>query len=114
MVTGIIGKKVGMTQLFLADGTLEPATVLQAGPCVVVQAKTAQDDGYEAVQIGFVEAKRSEREQIQTRIQQASAAREAFVQQALAERLGDAGLGAAMRQVIREQAKAKGFTCEGC
>jgi large subunit ribosomal protein L3 len=57
MVTGIIGKKVGMTQLFLEDGTLEPATVLQAGPCVVVQAKTAQTDGYEAVQIGFVEGK---------------------------------------------------------
>jgi large subunit ribosomal protein L3 len=58
MVTGIIGKKVGMTQLFLEDGTLEPATVLQAGPCVVVQAKTAQTDGYEAVQIGFVEGKK--------------------------------------------------------
>jgi large subunit ribosomal protein L3 len=57
MVTGIIGKKVGMTQLFLEDGTLEPATVLQAGPCVVVQAKTAQTDGYEAVQIGLVENK---------------------------------------------------------
>jgi len=57
MVTGIIGKKVGMTQLFLEDGTLEPATVLQAGPCVVVQAKTAQNDGYEAVQIGFVEGR---------------------------------------------------------
>jgi len=58
MVNGIIGKKVGMTQLFLEDGTLEPATVLQAGPCVVVQAKTAQTDGYEAVQIGLVEARR--------------------------------------------------------
>ena len=57
MVTGIIGKKVGMTQLFLEDGTLEPATVLQAGPCVVVQAKSAQADGYEAVQLGLVEAK---------------------------------------------------------
>lgn len=57
MVNGIIGKKVGMTQLFLEDGTLEPATVLQAGPCVVVQAKTAQADGYEAVQIGLVERK---------------------------------------------------------
>ena len=57
MVTGIIGKKVGMTQLFLEDGTLEPATVLQAGPCIVVQAKTAQTDGYEAVQLGLVEAK---------------------------------------------------------
>jgi len=55
MVTGIIGKKVGMTQLFLEDGTLEPATVLQAGPCIVVQSKSAQADGYEAVQLGLVE-----------------------------------------------------------
>ena len=55
MVTGIIGKKVGMTQLFLEDGTLEPATVLQAGPCIVVQSKSAQTDGYDAVQLGLVE-----------------------------------------------------------
>ncbi|MBI2828411.1 MAG: 50S ribosomal protein L3 [Acidobacteria bacterium] len=57
MVTGLIGKKVGMTQLFAADGTVQPATVLKAGPCVVVQAKTVETDGYEAVQLGFVEAK---------------------------------------------------------
>jgi large subunit ribosomal protein L3 len=57
MVTGIIGKKVGMTQLFAADGTVSPATVLKAGPCVVVQTKTTQTDGYEAVQIGLVEEK---------------------------------------------------------
>ncbi len=55
MVTGIIGKKVGMTQLFLEDGTLEPATVLQAGPCIVVQSKSGQTDGYDAVQLGLVE-----------------------------------------------------------
>jgi large subunit ribosomal protein L3 len=55
MVTGIIGRKVGMTQVFDADGTVHPATVIKAGPCVVVQAKTAQGDGYEAVQLGFVE-----------------------------------------------------------
>ena len=55
MVTGIIGRKVGMTQLFDADGKVEPATVLKAGPCVVVQAKAAATDGYEAVQIGLVE-----------------------------------------------------------
>ena len=55
MVTGIIGRKVGMTQLFAADGTVIPATVIKAGPCVVVQAKTAQTDGYEAVQLGLVE-----------------------------------------------------------
>ena len=57
MVTGIIGKKVGMTQLFAADGTVSPATVLKAGPCVVAQVKTAAGDGYEAVQLGLVEAR---------------------------------------------------------
>ena len=57
MVTGLIGKKVGMTQLFTADGTVLPATVLRAGPCVVVQAKTVTTDGYEAVQLGLVEVK---------------------------------------------------------
>src|SRR5260370_17617335 len=55
MITGIIGKKVGMTQVFDPDGTVHPATVIKAGPCVVVQAKTAQTDGYEAVQLGLVE-----------------------------------------------------------
>jgi large subunit ribosomal protein L3 len=55
MVTGIIGRKVGMTQIFDADGTVHPATVLKAGPCVVVQGKTAQTDGYQAVQLGLVE-----------------------------------------------------------
>src|SRR5262245_12484954 len=55
MVTGIIGRKVGMTQIFDPDGTAHPATVIKAGPCVVVQAKTAQTDGYESVQLGLVE-----------------------------------------------------------
>jgi large subunit ribosomal protein L3 len=57
MVNGIIGRKVGMTQLFGADGSVRPVTVVQAGPCVVVQAKNAQTDGYEAVQLGLVEEK---------------------------------------------------------
>jgi large subunit ribosomal protein L3 len=55
MVTGIIGKKVGMTQIFGKDGVVSPATVVKAGPCVVVQAKGVATDGYEAVQIGLVE-----------------------------------------------------------
>ena len=59
MVTGLIGKKVGMTQLFAADGSVAPATVLKAGPCVVAQVKTVDSDGYEAVQLGLVEAKAS-------------------------------------------------------
>ncbi|MGB8508936.1 MAG: 50S ribosomal protein L3 [Pyrinomonadaceae bacterium] len=58
MVNGIIGKKVGMTQLFAADGTVVPVTVIKAGPCIVVQKKTsAGPDGYDAVQIGLVEEK---------------------------------------------------------
>ena len=55
MITGLLGKKIGMTQLLEADGTAVPVTVIQAGPCVVVQKKTKQKDGYDAVQLGFVE-----------------------------------------------------------
>ncbi len=57
MVNGIIGKKLGMTQIFAPDGTVTPVTVIKAGPCVVVQTKTTSTDGYEAVQLGFVEEK---------------------------------------------------------
>jgi large subunit ribosomal protein L3 len=55
MVKGIIGKKVGMTQVFAPDGTVTPVTVIKAGPCVVVQKKTVNTDGYDAVQLGMVE-----------------------------------------------------------
>jgi large subunit ribosomal protein L3 len=58
MINGIIGRKVGMTQIFAADGTVTPVTVIKAGPCVVVQKKSAAGrDGYNAVQIGLVEDK---------------------------------------------------------
>lgn len=55
MVNGLIAKKIGMTQLLNDDGLMVPVTIVQAGPCVVVQKKTALKDGYDAVQIGFVE-----------------------------------------------------------
>src|SRR3972149_941921 len=55
MVTGIISRKLGMTQVFAKDGTVSPATVIKAGPCVVVQVKTPATDRYEAVQLGLVE-----------------------------------------------------------
>ena len=58
MINGIIGKKVGMTQIFAPDGTVTPVTVIKAGPCVVVQKKSAGGkDGYNAVQLGLVEDK---------------------------------------------------------
>lgn len=57
MALGMIGRKLGMTQVFTADGVLEPVTVIQAGPCVVVQAKSADRDGYVAVQLGYGQKK---------------------------------------------------------
>jgi large subunit ribosomal protein L3 len=58
MINGIIGRKIGMTQIFAADGMVTPVTVIKAGPCVVVQKKTAAGaDGYDAVQVGLVDEK---------------------------------------------------------
>ena len=54
---GLLGKKIGMTSVFSADGKNVPCTVIEVGPCVVTQIKTADKDGYEAVQLGFVEKK---------------------------------------------------------
>ena len=62
----IIGKKIGMTQIFAADGTAIPVTVVEAGPCVVTQVKTTEKDGYNAVQVGFgaVKAKKVNKPQM--------------------------------------------------
>lgn len=57
MQKGLIGKKIGMTQLFDESGKVIPVTVVEAGPCVVVQKKTMENDGYEAVQVGFGDVK---------------------------------------------------------
>ena len=57
MKKGIIGKKIGMTQIFDEIGNVIPVTVIQAGPCVVAQKKTTETDGYDAIQLGFVDAK---------------------------------------------------------
>ena len=57
MKKAILATKVGMTQIFNEEGVLVPVTVLQAGPCVVTQVKTVENDGYAAVQVGFVDQK---------------------------------------------------------
>ena len=57
MKKGIIGKKIGMTQIFDEKGNVIPVTVIEAGPCVVAQKKTAENDGYDAVQLGFMDVK---------------------------------------------------------
>ncbi|MBQ3109758.1 MAG: 50S ribosomal protein L3, partial [Clostridia bacterium] len=56
MQKAIIGKKLGMTQVFSPEGKLIPVTVIEAGPCTVVQKKSIEKDGYEAIQVGFGEA----------------------------------------------------------
>ena len=57
MKKAIIGKKLGMTQIFTENGTVVPVTVIEAGPCVVVQKKTTETDGYNAIQVGYEEVK---------------------------------------------------------
>ena len=57
MTTGILGKKLGMSQVFDTEGKVIPVTVIEAGPCTVIQRKTARTDGYDAVQIGFGQTK---------------------------------------------------------
>lgn len=58
MIRGLIGKKLGMTQVFTEDGEVVPVTVLEVGPCVVTQIRTIENDGYEAIQLGFEDSKR--------------------------------------------------------
>ena len=60
MATGLLGRKVGMTQVFDESGEVVPVTVLQAGPCNVLQLRTVEKDGYEAVQLGYLDKRRSE------------------------------------------------------
>jgi large subunit ribosomal protein L3 len=60
MINGLLGKKIGMSQVFAADGQRIPVTVLEAGPCTILQKKTGEADGYEAVQLGF-DAKKAHR-----------------------------------------------------
>ena len=59
MLRGFLGKKIGMTQIFGENGGVVPVTLIEAGPCVVTQVKTKETDGYEAVQLGFGDVKRS-------------------------------------------------------
>ena len=83
MVTGILGKKMGMTRFFRQDGEAVPVTVLQAGPCIVVQRKTATADGYEAAQLALVEsrARRRTPKALQKHFAKAGAAPMRFVRE---------------------------------
>ncbi len=85
MVTALLGKKLGMTRIFTEDGRWIPVTVLEAGPCTVTQVKTKERDGYEAVQLGFEDAKKS-------RMTKAALGHQSKVSDAAKRRLGEVAL----------------------
>jgi hypothetical protein len=96
----------------LVDKTLEEGfdwdTISLADLPEEMQSMTAEE------RVAFIDLRREKRESIQSEIQSASAAREEFFKKAIAQRIGEYGLGETMRKVIRKQAMAKGFTCEDC
>lgn len=117
----LLGKKIGMTRLYDEDGRLVPATVVQAGPCIVTQVKTVQSDGYDAIQMGFEDIKPNRRKKpLQGHFERANTEPKQFVREMrLAEgqeapyQLGDAVTVDAFAEVKRVDvigtSKGKGF-----
>ncbi|MCE5200683.1 MAG: 50S ribosomal protein L3 [Armatimonadota bacterium] len=94
MVNGILGKKLGMTQIFDESGQLVPVTVVEAGPCVVTQIKTEKTDGYEAVQLAFGEVKEKRiNKPLKGHFAKASAPSKRHLQEVEADDLSDVALG---------------------
>src|SRR5688572_24982390 len=81
MSPGILGKKIGMTQVFRADGQVVPVTLVKAGPCVVTQRKTPITDGYDAVQVGLVEFAKRQNKPTVGHLKKASAEGAKFLQE---------------------------------
>ncbi len=105
MLAALLGKKIGMTQVYDDDGTLHPVTVVQAGPCTVLQVKNADTDGYNAVQIGYedVKAHRAARPQI-GHAAVAKVSPKKFVREFRVDELPeDAGVGAELTVEVFEQ-----------
>jgi large subunit ribosomal protein L3 len=98
MPVGLLGRKVGMTQVYTEDGTMLPVTVIEAGPCAVLQVKTLDRDGYEAVQLGFddklseKDKKRPEDQRIRSRATRAERGHVAQLKSKRQKRLADAGV----------------------
>jgi len=105
MSPGILGKKIGMTQVFRPDGQVVPVTVLKAGPCVVVQRKTPVTDGYDAVQLGLVEFGKKPNKPMAGHLKKANAEGTKFLRE-LRLRPGDDDLKAGDR-ILVDQFKPK-------
>lgn len=98
---GILGKKIGMTQIFNEDGVVVPVTVVEAGPCVVLQKKELQTDGYEAIQLGFEEKKehRSNKPEL-GHAKKANAKAQKFIKEVRGVNLADYELGGVVKADI--------------
>lgn len=101
MSPGILGKKIGMTQVFRADGQVVPVTLVKAGPCVVTQRKTPATDGYDAVQLGFVEFAKKQNRPTVGHLKKASAEGSTFLREFVL-RPGDSDLKLGDRVLIDE------------
>lgn len=101
MVDGILGKKLGMTQVFDETGRLVPVTVIEAGPCVVTQIKTVERDGYQAVQLGFGDIKESRlNKPIKGHLARAGAPPKRYLREVPAESIDDVQVGQEIRADI--------------
>src|SRR5688572_17921540 len=85
----ILGKKVGMTQIFSEAGELVPVTVLRAGPCTVLQVKTGESDGYAAVQLGFDDSRKQKKHPQQAQLERLGISAKRFVREVPFVRSGD-------------------------
>ena len=94
MINGIVGKKLGMTQVFDEDGTLVPVTVVEAGPCVVTQIKTIEKDGYEGVQVAFGDVKEKRvTKPVKGQFAKSGATPKRYIREVPVDSIGDVELG---------------------
>lgn len=94
MINGIVGKKLGMTQVFDEDGTLVPVTVVEAGPCVVTQIKTVEKDGYEGVQVAFGDVKEKRvTKPVKGQFAKSGATPKRYIREVPVDSIGDVELG---------------------
>ena len=116
MAKGILGRKVGMTQIYDEAGTVIPVTVIEAGPCQVLQVKTAERDGHDSVQLGFLDKKRPKEGRERSRPSQASRSQRGHVTSKLGSKRSEARAAAGIELPAKAECEPKKFIRElrGC
>ncbi len=112
MAKGILGRKVGMTQLYNDEGQAVPVTVIQAGPCTVLQLRTSDRDGYEAVQLGYLDKKRPEQDKPRSRSSQARRSERGHVASKLSSKRSKRRAAAGIELLPKAECEPKKFVRE--